>query len=131
MILWECENCVLGHLGGVFVGIWVFIGDLSVFCKTGVLGHLEGLFGRVDEGGDVVGSDGILGMDAEVWDGEVIVDAVVEERVKEFDYGCCITVDILSEVMVEGDECWVSFVCDINAFLDGSCDDWLSVFSDD
>lgn len=41
----------------------------------------------MDEGGDVVGSDRVLGMDAEVWDGEVIVDAVVEEGVKEFDYG--------------------------------------------
>lgn len=41
----------------------------------------------MDEGGDVGGADGILGMDAEVWDLEVIVDAVVEEGVKEFDYG--------------------------------------------
>ena len=46
----------------------------------------------MDEGGDVGGADGIFGMDNEVWDLEVIVDAVVEEGVKEFDYGCCFTV---------------------------------------
>lgn len=85
----------------------------------------------MDEGVDVVGSDRVLGMDAEVWDGEVIVDAVVEEGVEELDYGCCFTIDISSEVMVEGDECWVSFVSDVNALLDGSSDDGLSVFGDD
>ena len=85
----------------------------------------------MDEGGDVGGADGILGMDAEVWDWEVIVDAVVEEGVKEFDYGCCFAVGIGSEVMVEGDECWVSFVSDVNALLDGTSDDGLSVLRDD
>lgn len=70
-------------------------------------------------------------MDAEVWDGEVIVDAVVEEGVEELDYGCCFTIDISSEVMVEGDECWVSFVSDVNTLLDGTGDDGLSVFGDD
>ena len=85
----------------------------------------------MDEGGDVGGADGILGMDAEVWDWEVIVDAVVEEGVKEFDYGCCLTIGVGTEVMVEGDECWVVVVSDVNALLDGTSDDGLSVLRDD
>lgn len=85
----------------------------------------------MDEGGDVGGADGILGMDDEVWDLEVIVDAVVEEGVKEFDYGCCFAVGVGTEVVVEGDECWVVVVSDVNALLDGTSDDGLSVFGDD
>lgn len=33
--------------------------------------------------------------------------------------------------MVEGDECWVVVVSDVNALLDGTSDDGLSVLRDD